>query len=283
MNRYSAIALVILAATSVTVASAAERKLDKTFTVSPGGSLVVDADSASVRVSGSDANQVVVHMIAEGSEKDLAGASLEAIQSGDGVKVTMRHRDKGSLFNWRSWRGEQRIEVTVPRRYTVSVRTGGGSIELKELTGAANLKTSGGDISARNVNGLVELRTSGGAIVADAIRGDVDADTSGGDVRLQRIDGKIRANTSGGNVRVGLVGANREISATTSGGDIEVIVPRGTTGNVQASTSGGDVTSDLPLTTSTRKEGRLEGSLNGGGPPIYARTSGGSISLRAEN
>lgn len=280
MNRYSALALVLLAATS---ANAAERKLDKTFTVSPGGSLIVDADSASVRVSGSDANQVVVHMVAEGSEKDLAGASLEATQTGDGVKVTMRHREKGSWFNWSSWSGEQRIEVTVPRRYTVSVRTGGGSIELKDTTGSANLKTSGGDINARNVNGLVELRTSGGAIVADTIRGDIDADTSGGDVRLHRIDGRIKANTSGGNVRVGLVGANREISATTSGGDIEVIVPRGTTGNVQASTSGGDVSSNLPMTTSVQKEGRLEGTLNGGGAPIHARTSGGSISLRAEN
>jgi hypothetical protein len=76
------------------------------------------------------------------------------------------------------------------------------------------------------------------------------------------------------------VGANREISATTSGGDIELALPRGTAGNVEASTSGGEIKSSLPVTASVIKEGRLEGSLNGGGALIRARTSGGNISLR---
>ena len=67
MNRYSAIALVLLAAGS---ANAAERNLDRTFTVTPGGTLVVDADSASVQVTGVETNQVTVHMSARGSEDD---------------------------------------------------------------------------------------------------------------------------------------------------------------------------------------------------------------------
>ncbi|HUQ08927.1 MAG TPA: DUF4097 family beta strand repeat-containing protein [Steroidobacteraceae bacterium] len=280
MNRLSAIALVLLVAGS---ASAAEKKFDRTFTVSPGGSLTVDADSASVYVSGADTNQVTVHMSARGSDKDLAETAFDAAQSGSGVNVTLRRGQKSGWFNWRSWSGEQRIDVTVPKRYAIKVRTGGGGIELKNTVGPVDLRTSGGDVEARNVTGTVELRTSGGAIIADSIRGDLDADTSGGDVRVIHIDGKIKANTSGGNVRCSLVGANREISATTSGGDIELILPRGTTGNVEASTSGGDVKSELPVTASTIKEGRLEGTLNGGGPSIYAHTSGGSIALRSEN
>jgi DUF4097 and DUF4098 domain-containing protein YvlB len=277
VNRYSAIALVLLVASS---AHAAEKKLDRTFTVSPGGSLIVNADSASVRVSGVDTNQVTVHMRAEGSEKDLADTTLEAVQSGDGVNVTLRRTEKGRWFSWRSWSSEERIEVTVPRRYVVNVRTGGGSVDLQDTTGSAKLQTSGGDISAKNLVGNIELRTSGGGIHADSIRGDVDADTSGGDVRLLRIDGRIKGNTSGGSVKCSLVGANREISATTSGGDIEVLVPRATTGNVDATTSGGDVESDLPITATVLKEGRLEGTLNGGGAPIHAHTSGGNVSLR---
>jgi DUF4097 and DUF4098 domain-containing protein YvlB len=280
VNKLSALALVLLVAGS---ASAAERKLDRTFTVAPGGTLVVDADSASVRVSGADSNQVVVHMSARGSDKELESTILDAVQSGDEVRVSIRRREKGSLFSWRSWSSEERIEVTVPRRYAINVRTGGGGIELSGTTGPATLKTSGGDIDAKNVNGNVFLRTSGGGIHADAIRGDVDANTSGGDVRLLRIDGRIRGNTSGGSVKCSLVGANREVAATTSGGDIELILPRGTQGEVVATTSGGSVSSDLPLSGSVGKEGRLQGSLNGGGPSIRAHTSGGSISLRSED
>lgn len=280
MNRYSAIALVLLAAST---AQAAEKKLDRTFTVSPGGTLTVVADSASVRVSGTDTSQVTVHMRARGSEKDLADTTLEAAQSSTGVEVTLRRKEKGSWLLGRSWSSEESIEVTVPRRYVVNVRTGGGGIDLNDITGSAILKTSGGDIAAKDVNGNVELQTSGGGILAESIRGDVDADTSGGDIRLLRIDGKIKGNTSGGSVKCSLVGANREISATTSGGDIELILPRGTTGDVKATTSGGEVRSDLPVTASLIKEGRLEGSMNGGGPSIRAHTSGGSISLRMEN
>jgi len=278
VTRYIAIALVLLAATPT---DAAEKTFDRAFTVSPGGSLIVDADGASVKVSGADTNQVTVHMSFRGPEKELAAMTLGATQNGNEVTATMRRQSSGSWFNWGSWSSESEIEVTVPKRYEVSVKTGGGSIELKDTTGSVKLNTSGGDITARNLNGTVGLRTSGGTIVADTVRGDVDANTSGGDVRLLNVDGKIKGHTSGGSVRIKLVGANRGISATTSGGDIELILPRGTTGNVDASTGGGDIQTDLPVTTTILKETHLEGSLNGGGQPIEARTSGGSIRLRA--
>jgi hypothetical protein len=280
VNRYSAIALVLLVAGS---ANAAEKTLNRTFNVAPGGSLIVDADSASVQVSGAETNQLTVHMSARGSDADLADMKFEASQSGDRVTVTLRRPDKGGWFNWRSWRGEQHIEVKVPKQYSVNVRTGGGSVELTDTTGSANLYTSGGDIEVKNVNGNVEARTSGGGIEVDTVRGDVDADTSGGDVRLLRVDGRIDGRTSGGNVRCSLVGANRGISARTSGGDIELSLPQGTTGNIKVTTSGGQVSSDLPVTAAVRKDTRLEGTLNGGGQRIDAHTSGGSISLRAMN
>ena len=279
MSRNLVLALVLVAAGS---AQAAEKTFDRTFNVSPGGLLVVDADGGGVHVTASDSNQVKVRMVFRGSEKEISGMRLDAVQKDNGVTVTAK-KEKSSWFSWGGWNGEQEIEVTVPRRYDVNVRTGGGSIELRDTAGAATLRTSGGDVSAKNVTGTVELRTSGGSIRAEGIQGDVDADTSGGDVRLVQVDGKIRADTSGGSVRVSLKGANRGISATTSGGDIEVRLPKGTTGNVEATTSGGDIESDLPVTTTVWKDSRLVGTLNGGGESIYAHTSGGSIELRAEN
>ncbi|MEO8062388.1 MAG: DUF4097 family beta strand repeat-containing protein [Pseudomonadota bacterium] len=279
MTRYSAIALVLLAAGS---ANAAEKKFDRTFTVTPGGALIVDADSASVQVSGVDTNQVTVHVSMRGSDEEIAAMTLDAVQKDNGVTVTAKRKDKkGGWFNWGSWSNEGNIEVTVPKRFEVSVRTGGGGIEIRDVTGAAKLNTSGGDVKARSVNGNLSVRTSGGEIEVDTVRGDVDANTSGGDLRLLHVDGQIRGHTSGGGVRCSLVGSNRGINVSTSGGDIEITVPRGTTGNVEATTSGGDVSSDLPLSTTSQKEGRLAGSLNGGGQPIDAHTSGGSIRLTA--
>lgn len=278
MLRLSALALVLLFAGA---AHAAEKTLDRTFTVSPGGSLVVEADGASVKVSGTDTDKVTVRMRVRGSEKELEAMTLEATQTGNNVRATMRRARSSKLFNWFSGTDDSSIEVTVPKRYEVSVRTGGGSIELTDTTGSVKLNTSGGDVTAKDVNGTAWLRTSGGRISAEDIKGDVDANTSGGDVRLLKIDGRVKAHTSGGSVRVSLVGANRGITATTSGGDVELILPHGTAGYVTATTSGGSVTTDIPVTTTVVKDGRLEGSLNGGGQPIEARTSGGNIKLRS--
>ena len=280
MTRYSAIALVLLAAGP---AQAAEKTLERTFTVSPGGELVVDADSATVLVSGTATNQVTVRMSAHGTDENLASTTLDAVQKDNGVTVTMRRTGKGSWFRWNSWNGEARIEVTVPQKYGVDIHTGGGDVSLTGTTGSAALHTSGGNISAKNVNGNVEAKTSGGGIVADTIRGDVNANTSGGDVRLLNIDGKIKGGTSGGDMQCSLVGINRGISMTSSGGSIRLTVPRATTGNFEASTSGGDISLELAILTNELRDGYAKGSLNGGGEPINVHTSGGDISLRAAN
>jgi hypothetical protein len=276
--RYSALALLLMAASST---HAADKTFDRTFTVTAGGSLSVDADGGTVHVSGSDANQVVVHVLFNGSEQDLANTTIDAIQQGNDVTITLHKKRSWSW--WGFGRSDEQIEVTVPRRYGISVRTGGGSVELRDTGGNASLHTSGGDVSAKNVTGNVELRTSGGSIHVDTLRGDVDADTSGGDVQLQHIDGKIRGKTSGGNVRCSLVGANRGIWATTSGGDIDLSVPPATKGNVDVSTSGGQIKSQIPVTSTQFEDKHLQGSINGGGETIFAHTSGGSIWLHAEN
>jgi len=275
MSRYSVVALALLA---VGVANAADKTFDRTFAVSPGGTLIVDADSASVRVTGGSSNQVVVHVIAKASGDDLAALKFDAFQKGDEVIVSLKREKKG-WFN--SWNGDQRIEVTVPQRFVVNVKTGGGDVELSGTTGTASLNTSGGDITAKNVTGNVKADTSGGSILMDTIRGDVDGDTSGGDVKLLQIDGKMRGNTSGGDVQVSLVGANRGITASTSGGSIRLTLPRNTSGNFEAKTSGGEFTSDMPVTTTSFQEGHVKGTLNGGGPSIDANTSGGDITLHA--
>jgi DUF4097 and DUF4098 domain-containing protein YvlB len=128
--------------------------------------------------------------------------------------------------------------------------------------------------------GKVVARTSSGDVIARNVRGDSDLKTSGGDIRAT-IDGKIAAHTSGGNVTAELVGANRGISVSSSGGDLTIRVPKSTTGELEASTSGGSVRTELPVTTTEMGEHKLTGTINGGGNPIYAHTSGGSIKLVA--
>jgi DUF4097 and DUF4098 domain-containing protein YvlB len=315
-------------------AQAAEKRLDRTFTVAPGGRLTIDSDGSDLRVEGTSGNQVEVHILLKGSESTLERMTLTAEQSGNDVAVAAKHGSGKWTNLFGSWSLDGKVEVKVPHNYNIDIRTAGGDIVVGQLEGEARGKTSGGDIKVTELRGPVEMQTSGGDIraeqidgntrlgtsggdvdvtrltgdldaktsggyihlsdisgkvvartssgnvIASGIRGDSDLKTSGGDIRAT-IDGKIAAHTSGGDVTAELVGANRGISVSSSGGDLVVRVPRNTAGALNASTSGGSVRSDIPVTTTEMGEHKLTGTLNGGGNEIYARTSGGSIKVVA--
>ncbi len=313
-------------------AQAAEKRLDRTFSVAPGGRLTIESEGSDLRVEGTSGNQVVVHILVTGSERAVERITLSAEQSGSDVAVVTK-QGSGKWTDWLGgWNLDGKIEVKVPRDYNIDIRTSGGDMTVAQLRGSARGRTSGGDIRITEVQGPVDMSTSGGDVrveqiegetrlntsggdieivrvngnldaktsggyihlddvagkvnartssgnvIARGIRGDSDLKTSGGDIRAT-IDGKIAAHTSGGDVTAELVGANRGISVSSSGGDLTVRVPKDTKGELNAATSGGSVRTELPVTTTEMGEHRLTGTINGGGDPIYARTSGGSIKV----
>jgi DUF4097 and DUF4098 domain-containing protein YvlB len=293
------VVLGLVAICGASAAVAADKTFDRTFTVKPDGMLTVVADGADITVTGGSGDRVVVHMVAEASQKDLDELTLSAEANDSGVLVQMLHPERKKWFHWDH--SEGRIEVTVPQSYRVDAKTSGGDVRLTSVSGPSRLRTSGGDITVKDVKGgldgetsggdvrlesiegEVRAHTSGGDFHASGVRGAIDASTSGGDVRLLRIDGKIRANTSGGGVQCELVGANRGIWASTSGGDVRLTVPKNISGTLDAQSNGGSIRSDLAVSTHSTDEHRLSGDINGGGERIYAHTSGGNITLSASN
>lgn len=164
----------------------------------------------------------------------------------------------------------------------VDVQTSGGDVELRSVRGDLNAHTSGGTVRAEDVTGSVKLVSSGGDVLADRITGPIEARTTGGDVRLEKMDGAVVAHTSGGNITVELIGRNRGIDVATSGSNIELRLPAAVTATVDASAGSGKVRSDLPITGPiTEDKSKVQGTINGGGEPIHARTSGGNIVLQA--
>lgn len=163
------------------------------------------------------------------------------------------------------------------------IRTSGGGISVRDMSGNLDAETSGGGIRIEQVKGNVRAHTSSGEVRAVNVIGDVDLHSSGGRVVAQAIDGGIRADTSGGGVDVELVGANRGIVASTSGGSVNVQVPRMISADLDASTSGGSVSCELPISASETGRSRLLGRINGGGPLIKARTSGGDVSIHVRD
>jgi len=128
----------------------------------------------------------------------------------------------------------------------------------------------------------VQAKSSGGSIDVHHVGGDLYARTSGGSIAIDEALGAVDAQTSGGSIRANFARQPRADSRlSTSGGGITISVAPNVAFDVDAHTSGGDVDTDVPVTLLGRQsESSLQGKINGGGPKLVLRSSGGGIRLR---
>ncbi len=261
--------------------------------VQAGGRLQVDLDAGSVEVETPDREEVSAEARASG----WGSGGMEFRLEGDGTDAKFVGKARGFMGGIL---GGFRVQVRlrIPERFSVEIRTGGGSIQIEEIEGEVEARTSGGRIELDGAQGDVELRTSGGGIRVEEVDGNVFAQTSGGSIRISDVTGEVEARTSGGNVYVHDVGgpviaktSGGSVSARfegppegtleTSGGSVEVEFPDDAPVTIDASTSGGRVQIDSDLRIrGTLQSSRVVGDINGGGPELRIRTSGGNIRIR---
>jgi DUF4097 and DUF4098 domain-containing protein YvlB len=115
----------------------------------------------------------------------------------------------------------------------------------------------------------------------DSVKGDVVAETSGGSITLEDVEGTVQAGTSGGSIHAAFGKCpEKDCRLETSGGSITVIAPEELKADLDASTSGGRVSTEFPVTVSGEiRPEEIRAALNGGGPLLLLRTSGGNIRI----
>ena len=288
------------------------RTVEKTFTVKPGGSLKATTEGGDITVQTADAGEVRIvakEAIRASSEKEadelLTKLDLTFEQKGDDVTVESKYEKMSAGFHFGSWPPVQvSFVITVPKSYNLNLHTSGGDIGVASVTGNVRARTSGGDLKFARIDGeldaatsggdvsLVEgtarakLTTSGGDIRVERAGGPTEVSTSGGNINLDSVADLIGATTSGGNIHAAITGPiKHDTVLSTSGGQVKVKVVKDAGFELDASTSGGDVdASGLTLTIENGGIGKshLKGSVNGGGPVLKLRSSGGDISIHAD-
>ena len=237
-------------------------------------------------------------------------------QEGNDVHVRSRYNHPTSWFHW-NMDFDVHYVVRIPSQYNVDLTTSGGDITVSDLAGQVRVKTSGGDISLGRIGGVVDAHTSGGDVsmagshasamlstsggdikVGDA-GGLLSVKTSGGSIDIRRAEADLKAHTSGGSIDIGDAGGSIDASSSggsirarlsrqphadsklsTSGGGITVSVAPNMALDIDAHTSGGDVASDVPVTIlGKQNDSSLNGKMNGGGPKLVLRSSGGDIRI----
>lgn len=296
---------------SVAVASAAiERVVEKSFTVGGAGLLKIETQGGSIKVQPSSDSVVKItarQSIKASSESEadelLKGLELTFDQSGNNVSAVARYEGQKERGWFKSWPPVQvSFTVSVPAAFAAELKTSGGEIAVGDLQGKLMARTSGGSLKFGNMGGEVEgstsggsitlgsasgpvvLNTSGGSINVGRVTGTAKLSTSGGNIRIESASGMVRASTSGGSIRAGIDGQlSDDSSLTTSGGSVRVTVNKGVKFNLDASTSGGGVdVSGFSFESVSQSRSKAVGRVNGGGPQLKVRSSGGSVSVRAE-
>ena len=300
----------IALATPLALSAKITRTVEKTFAVQADGNLKAATQGGDITIKTSDNPEVhilVKQVIRASTEQEadeiLAKLTLTMEQSGNDVTIESKSEKRGPGTWFGNWPPVSvSFVVTVPKNFNLNLSTSGGNIGVASLNGNVRARTSGGDLEFARIDGDLDastsggnislkegtarakLGTSGGDIAIDRAGGPTEVSTSGGDIRINSVAQLISATTSGGNVHAVITEApKRDTVLSTSGGDVDVEMVKGAGFQLDASTSGGDV--NAPGLTITIEKGgtgksKLVGAVNGGGPLLKLRSSGGDVTVR---
>lgn len=158
----------------------------------------------------------------------------------------------------------------------------------------------GGDIDVDSAPDGATLRTLGGDIRIGRANRDVFAKTIGGDIRITTLEGSLEARTLGGEIRVHAAGngQGRELFLRSTGGNIELVVPRNFSADFEIEVDqkrNGQryhVTSDVPLEKRQWRTWSLfggrrtivtaRGTSGNGANHVIVEAVGGNVRIRYE-
>ncbi len=266
--------LLLLAATAQAVTL--KDRFEQTVPLKPGAEVRLGTDNGGVTFEAWDRNEV--HIVAEkqvraGSDdqarKLMSQIKIDVVPGPSGLRVDTRMpKHEGGILSGLFGNGVSMsvsYKVQVPRQVALDVMSSNGALAVTGTQGNAKLETSNGALTVHGVAGEMTLKTSNGHISVAGSQGTVKAETSNGgiDAELTRYSG-------------------HELSFETSNGAISIRLPRDARFTVDAETSNGGVKSDFPVAGAEGKPARhsLKGTVNGGGPTLYIRTSNGGVHIQ---
>jgi hypothetical protein len=276
------------------VPASAQRPIAERFAAAPDGYIRIQNIAGSVKVMGWDHDSVAV----SGTVSDTPTERFE-VQRGDGsVKLGIWDTTVESAR-------PSHIEVRVPARSHVWVRTGSASVFVAGVTGGLDVNSVGGDIEVRGAPAGLFAESMTGGIVIDVNSATVRARTVTGTIRLHGVIASATATSVSGNTLiedavidqgtfesvdgelrlVGNLSRGAALDFVTHGGAVELLLPAETHAEFRVSTYQGGMRSDfqVPIRTAASK---IKGSeqtftLGQGGARVTIRTFRGRVVIRS--
>jgi DUF4097 and DUF4098 domain-containing protein YvlB len=249
-----------------------------------------------------------------------ADARVTLTNTSGSIHVTVCERNEVSVFGPRSLGRSLEIDtephhiqlkmvdgselkVCVPRRAKLRAHSGSGSVHVEGVEGTVDIESASGSLQVEGrPRSIHATGFSGGVTILGGGIEVTRAESVSGTVMVTRASGLVEAKSSSGGVSVkgdvrdaqlfsvsgtvafdGTVANNGRLSAESSSGSVELILPRHTSAEYELSTISADIDNDFgPPATRTRNGAGISVrfSVGGGGARIKGNSVSGSVILQ---
>ncbi len=291
------------------------RTLEKKFSLKEGLSprVALEVFHGSVLVDVSEGEEFIVKIrqdyeaLADQDADKIARNLMLGIDYKEGLLTLSAEYSRDVHWTFENWPPVKlAISLKVPKRCNLDLYSRDGSITVNRMAGSMKAKTHWGSIFFRGVDGDIKAQSEYGDIVVShctgglylrsisgnffvgRVGGAADVFGYGGEIEVQSAAGSVKAETSGADLSVGFQHPiTAEANLKTGGANVIMTIDKRSSCNFDLkATMFGKVKfykEGLPLETKSGAIGKSHvlGSLNGGGPKLTARASGGHIYLQA--
>jgi DUF4097 and DUF4098 domain-containing protein YvlB len=165
--------------------------------------------------------------------------------------------------------------VEVPYGFDVHTSTTSGDVQVTNIGGTARVNATSGDVLLREIRGPSVVDLTSGNIQADDLGGDLQVAASSGNAEIRRVKGQMAIQATSGNVDAYEVGGNAVVNLISGN-----LVLKGCLGDVQFSTSRGnaEIMEVLGGVNATTSSGDLDVVIVPvGDKEFYLNTSSGNV------
>jgi len=219
--------------------------VDRTIPFAPGGTLHLKNFSGTVRITGSNAGQVVIAAVRRAARERLDRIKLDIQASASEITINANHRDKSTPERNNNV-VETDFEISVPADTRLDVDAFSSDVRIEGVEGKQRVHT---------FSGPIELRGSTGPLEVESFSGNIELQLA--------------------------ATASPDVEAKTFSGDITATMADTTSGNLRFQSFSGDLRSDIPVTRESGGKRSFRGRLNaGGGSDMYFKTFSGDVRIR---
>ncbi|MDH4197482.1 MAG: DUF4097 domain-containing protein [Candidatus Aminicenantes bacterium] len=312
-SRWTILALCLAVAALITLPLLAreryEEKFQKTEALPKDGRVVLVNVSGTVEVRSAKEDVVRIDALKRSEASSLdkakenaAQVTIEIVREGSTLRIETKYPKTKKFWGSDSLNVSVDYKVSIPEKASIDLRNISGSAELLAIGGALKAEVVSGNLVVRGATAGCEAKvTSGGLEVFDVV-GDAYLTNTSGEITAARIKGSVEAGVVSGTLDIREVTEARSISGqTVSGncyvqakilpqarislkthsGDLRLVLPADTGFELDASCFSGVIESEFPVTAVGKISARqVRGTVGGGGASVNLKAFSGNIELR---